>query len=268
MANRASDIGIRAAERNYSPHIERAFRREFVRRNFPRARFSTGLYVAFVLLLVAIDFLGIGVLPDNIVVDPTFLLRLGVALPALIAILCSTYVPIMQRHYQLIVGSAVTVLGSTVISAGALAAHAGSPAFQMGDVMVIAYGTLFLGLLTRTVIAVATILTLLFVLISGIVRVPIDQIFIGTIVLVAIAAMFGASAHRVEQLIRESFLETLALNRMAERDGLTGLYNRRKFESLSVRPNVITNASRLQSSISTTSRTTTTPMAIKLEMIV
>jgi diguanylate cyclase (GGDEF)-like protein len=51
-------------------------------------------------------------------------------------------------------------------------------------------------------------------------------------VVVATALMAVLSARRVERLSRTNFLENRALNEIAERDGLTGLYNRRKFDEL------------------------------------
>ena len=43
------------------------------------------------------------------------------------------------------------------------------------------------------------------------------------------------SALRVERLLRTNFIETQLLNNIAERDGLSGLYNRRMFDTLASR---------------------------------
>jgi diguanylate cyclase (GGDEF)-like protein len=54
-------------------------------------------------------------------------------------------------------------------------------------------------------------------------------------VLVATGLMVVLSAGRVERLARTSYVETQLLNAIAERDGLSGLYNRRMFDTLARR---------------------------------
>ena len=51
------------------------------------------------------------------------------------------------------------VTGMSVMIMSGLAAAAGLPQFQMGDVLVVVYAILFLGLLFRAVMVVATALT-------------------------------------------------------------------------------------------------------------
>jgi PleD family two-component response regulator len=52
---------------------------------------------------------------------------------------------------------------------------------------------------------------------------------------VATGLMAVLSALRVERLLRANFIETQILNNIAERDGLSGLYNRRMFDKLASR---------------------------------
>ena len=60
-------------------------------------------------------------------------------------------------------GTAVIVTGMSVMLISGLAAAAGLPQFQMGDVLVVVYATLFLGLLFRAVLVVAAALLISFV---------------------------------------------------------------------------------------------------------
>jgi diguanylate cyclase (GGDEF)-like protein len=97
------------------------------------------------------------------------------------------------------------------------------------------YATLFLGLLFRYVVGVAVCLVAGFVGIGvGLGVPPQDLVFAGS-VMIAAALMAVLSAGRVERLVRANFVETQLLNDIAERDGLSGLYNRRMFDALTRR---------------------------------
>jgi len=170
-------------------------------------------------------------LPDH-ALRAIVVLRLGVASPALIVILLATAWAPLRRHYQTVVGSAVTALGLSVMTISAIAAASGTPQLQMGDVLVIVYACLFLGLEQRAVIAVAGILVSAFFAIGISVGVGAADLTFAGAVIFATALMTVLSAHRVVQLARANFVENRMLNERAERDGLTGVYNRRKFDML------------------------------------
>jgi diguanylate cyclase (GGDEF)-like protein len=143
--------------------------------------------------------------------------------------------PELHRHYQWIAGTAVAVTGMSVMVISGLAAAGGAPQFQMGDVLVIVYATLFLGLLFRAVLIVACALLLGFVSIGLFLGVSSDHLIFASCVVFATTLMSVLSALRMERLLRANFIENRLLNDIAERDGLTGLYNRRMFDSLTNR---------------------------------
>ena len=215
--------------------LEQQFRDAHLERNLPRARFATGIYLALVLVVTAINMFGNVAPPPEGVLAPIYVLRLGVACPALVLILAATYLRPLHRHYQWIAAGAVTLTGLSVMTISALAAASGFPQFQMGDVLVLVYATLFLGLLFRVVVAVAVALGLGFVGIGLALGVPPEDLVFAASVLVATGLMAVLSAGRVERLVRRSFVETQLLNDIAERDGLSGLYNRRMFDTLARR---------------------------------
>src|SRR4029079_15765576 len=140
-----------------------------------------------------------------------------------------------RRHYQGIAAFAVVVNGLAVMTISALAAGSGQPQFQMGAVLVIVYATLFLGLLFRFVLAVAVCLVCAFVTIGLALGVHGQDLVFAASVLVATGLMAVLSEARVERLMRTTFVETQLLNDIAERDGLSGLYNRRMFDNLTSR---------------------------------
>jgi diguanylate cyclase (GGDEF)-like protein len=226
----------REAERlKFAPETEAEFQTEFVKRSLPRARWATAIYLALVAVVTAINMRGTMTPLAESVLQPIYLLRLGVACPALVLILAATVVPELQRHYQWIAGTAVVATGMSVMVISGLAAAAGMPQFQMGDVLVVVYATLFLGLLFRGVLVVAGALLVSFVLIGWYLGVSRDHLIFASCVVFATTLMSVLSALRMERLLRANFLENRLLNDFAERDGLTGLYNRRMFDNLTNR---------------------------------
>jgi len=214
---------------------EQHFREGHLAMNLPRARSSTAIYLALICVVTAINLLG-GLVPlSSAQFEPIYVLRIAIACPALVVILAATYVPALRRHYQAIAAVAVIVNGLAVMTISALAARAGVPQFQMGDVLVVVYATLFLGLLYRVVVAVGICLVCAFVSIGLVLGVHGQDLVFAASVLVATTLMGVLSAARVETLMRTTFIETQLLNDIAERDGLSGLYNRRMFDTLTRR---------------------------------
>jgi diguanylate cyclase (GGDEF)-like protein len=219
----------------FAPQTEAEFQTYFVQRSLPRARWATAIYLALVAVVTAINMRGTMTPLADEVLQPIYLLRLGVACPALVVILAATVIPELQRHYQWIAGTAVIVTGMSVMIISGLAAAAGMPQFQMGDVLVVVYATLFLGLLFRAVMVVAAALLVGFVAIGWYLGVSSEHLIFASSVVFATTLMSVLSALRMERLVRANFIENRLLNDIAERDGLSGLYNRRMFDNLTSR---------------------------------
>jgi len=230
-AKTASEIdGLR-----FAPEAESQFQTYFIQRSLPRARWATAIYLALVAVVTAINMRGSMAPLSDAVLQPIYLLRLGVACPALVIILAATVIPQLQRHYQWIAATAVIVTGMSVMVISGLAAANGQPQFQLGDVLVVVYATLFLGLLFRPVVIVAAALMLGFVGIGMSLGVSGDHLIFASCVIFATTLMSALTALRMERLLRANFIENRLLNDIAERDGLTGLYNRRMFDNLTSR---------------------------------
>jgi diguanylate cyclase (GGDEF)-like protein len=219
----------------FSPETESEFQRYFIQRSLPRARWATAIYLALVAVVTAINMRGTMVPFGQSLLEPIYLLRLGVACPALVVILAATVIPELQRHYQWIASTAVIVTGISVMLISGFAAAEGLPQFQMGDVLVVVYATLFLGLLFRGVLVVATALLISFIAIGLVLGVSSEHLIFAGSVVFATTLMSVLSALRMERLLRANFIENRLLNDIAERDGLTGLYNRRMFDNLTNR---------------------------------
>jgi len=219
----------------FNPETESEFQSYFIQRSLARARWATAIYLALVAVVTAINMRGTMVPFGQSLLEPIYLLRLGVACPALVVILAATVIPELQRHYQWIASTAVVVTGISVMLISGFAAAEGLPQFQMGDVLVVVYATLFLGLLFRAVLVVATALLISFISIGLYLGVSSEHLIFAASVVFATTLMSVLSALRMERLLRANFIENRLLNDIAERDGLTGLYNRRMFDNLTNR---------------------------------
>ena len=188
-----------------------------------------------IVIVTAINLLG-GFTPfTEAILEPIYLLRLAVSCPALLLILLATYVPALRRHYQAIAAVAVVVNGLAVMTIERACSQVRPTAVPDGrragdglrhpvprpSVPIRVRGRGVPRLCVRHDRASA--------------RVPGQDLVFAASVLVATGLMAVLSAARVERLMRTTFVETQLLNDIAERDGLSGLYNRRMFDTLTRR---------------------------------
>lgn len=96
--------------------------------------------------------------------------------------------------------------------------------------LVVLYGCLFLGLLFNVAVTIAGVLIAAHFVMGIVTGLPFDVLYYSTAILGGAAVVGGISAYNLEHALRTNFLETRVLNELAERDGMTGLYNRRIFD--------------------------------------
>jgi diguanylate cyclase (GGDEF)-like protein len=214
------------------PALEHQFRREYANIHAVGAMIATAIYLALVAIITAMNVFGQMAPAPGASLSAIIFLRLGIAGPALVAIMLAIELQPLRRYYQSIVAGAALTLGISVMTISAIMASAGQTQFQMGDVLVVCYTCLFLGLLGRVVAFVATGLVIAFLAVGIVYGVPRESLIFAGAVIFVTSLMTVISSWRVERLSRRNFLENRFLNEIAERDGLTGLYNRRKFDEL------------------------------------
>jgi len=217
------------------PALEEEFRRDFMEKNAAGAVIATAIYLALIAIVTIGNVFGEMAPMPRATLSQIVFLRLGVAGPALVTILLAIELRALRPYYQPIVAGAALVLGVSVLTISAIMATSGETQFQMGDVLVVAYTCLFLGLLGRGVVIVASGLVVAFCFIGYLYAVPSQGLTFAGSIVIAAALMAAVAAFRLERLSRMSFLENRFLNEIAERDGLTGLYNRRRFDELAQR---------------------------------
>ena len=205
--------------------LEKDFREFYVAQNLPRARLSGLIALMVVLSVACIDLL----LGTNTAATLKTL-RLGILCPLLVVLGVAISVPAAQRYYTEVVAVGVTLIGFVVTYIAHLGALAGSSYVLAGLVLVVLYGCLFLGLLFNVAMAVTGIMIAAHFITGLAVDLPFDALYYSTAILGGAAVIGGISTYNLEYALRTNFLETRLLNELAERDGMTGLYNRRIFD--------------------------------------
>ena len=213
------------AKLRFSDLLEKEFREFYIGVNLPRARLS-GLIALILLLSVTCIDLILGA-PTGAHLNT---LRLGVLCPLLVIIGVAVSLPAARRYYPEIAAIGVILVGSVVVYISHVAAVQGASYILAGLVLVVLYACLFLGLLFNIAISLAGLLVGAHLLMGFLLGLPPSELFYMTAILGAAAVIGGISTYNLEHALRTNFLETRWLNELAERDGLSGLYNRRMFD--------------------------------------
>lgn len=212
------------AKLRFAGLLEKEFRDFYIGQNLPRARLSGLIALILVLAVTCIDLvLGAAGAELNT-------LRLGVLFPLVAVIGIAISLPAARRYYPEVASVGVTLIGFVVTYIAHLGALQGASYVLAGLVLVILYACLFLGLLFNLAIGIAALLVLTHFVMGVFLGLPLNELYYMTAILGAAAVVGGISTYNLEHALRTNFLETRLLNELAERDGLTGLYNRRIFD--------------------------------------
>jgi diguanylate cyclase (GGDEF)-like protein len=205
--------------------LEKEFREFYINQNLPRARLSGLIALIVVLAVTCID-----LLLGSSAGGTLNTLRLGILCPLLVVLGVGVSVPGAQRYYTEAVGVGVTLIGFVVTYIAHLGALSGSSYVLAGLVLVVLYGCLFLGLFFNVAVSIAGVLIAGHFITGILIGLPFDALYYSTAILGGAAVIGGVSTYKLEHSLRTNFLETRVLNELAERDGMTGLYNRRIFD--------------------------------------
>jgi diguanylate cyclase (GGDEF)-like protein len=205
--------------------LEKDFRDFYIAQNLTRARLSALIALVLVLAVTSIDLL-LGSRADG----PLDALRLGVLCPLVAVVGIAISLPGAQRYYTEVAAVGVTLVGLVATYIAHLAALQGDSYVLAGLVLVVLYACLFLGLLFDVAVTIAALLVLAHFVMGALLGLPFNELYYTTAMLGAAAVIGGIATYNLEAALRTSFLEKRRLNELAERDGLTGLYNRRIFD--------------------------------------
>ena len=226
-ANRSAAAGqLQAgfASLRFEGPLEKDFRDAYLEQNTPRARIAGLVALVLILGITCIDLL-LGSASQTISA-----LRLGLLCPVLALTLVATYLPVLRPYFMNITGAGTLLVGLTANYISITGALDGAGHMLAGPVLVVFYACLFLGLLFNMAVIIATAILVSYCLIGWYLDLPLNQLIYTSAMLSAAALIGSIAAYNLEHALRSSFLETRLLNDLAERDGLTGLYNRRMFD--------------------------------------
>lgn len=206
--------------------LEREFREFYVAQNLPRARLSGLIALILVLAVTCIDL----IFGDAGYLQRINVLRLGVVVPLLVLIVVGSYLPMLERYYVHVAAVGITLVGIAIDYICHLGAAQGASYMLAGVVLVNLYACLFMGFFFGTAISIAGFLVVVHFAMGIVLSEPLNELFYMTAILATATVIGAISTYNLEHALRTNFLETRLLNELAERDGLTGLYNRRIFD--------------------------------------
>ena len=206
--------------------LEREFRREYFGTRLRQIRFNLGLAL---LLVVSFGFLYLLVMPlrDNVAL---YAVQFGLVLPLVLGGIAITYLRDGRRIYPRVAPMLVPVGGLAIIAIELKAAQSGVLVVFASLLLTSIYTYFLLGLLFYDAIRTNVILWAAYLAFGIVGGLPESVVIYNSMVLL-LANLVGASvAYSVEMGIRQHFLERRMLAETAARDGLTGIYNRRRFD--------------------------------------
>ncbi len=208
----------------FSQFVEGEFRRAYAETNYPRTRqlLLTGAGASFFGLIIA-------VMRENLSWQ-TAAFVLGVMLPTLMATLVSSYKEGSHGAYQALLALTALWIGLVCTSITVRGSLHGAPYFFGAEVAWIFVVWLVLGLRFRYSAAVATAISALYAWGMLNWQFPLQEVVFSVLTLLAVNVIGAYCCFHLEGAARQAFLDTRTLNDRAERDGLTGLYNRRRYD--------------------------------------
>ena len=209
----------------FHPDLEKAFRREQHEQGLVQLRLNIVLAIGLVLAFIAMDRM---VMPAS--GGLVAVLRFGIIMPALLACLATTFIPHGWQAYARVVGIAAPV-ALTAITALVLGAGEGGSATIFPALVVATIFTYYLvGLSFYAAVRTNLIALGAFVIGGSLVDIAAQQTSYQAMMLF-FANLVGATvAYNLDVARRTGWLESRLLAEMAERDGLTGAFNRRRLD--------------------------------------
>jgi diguanylate cyclase (GGDEF)-like protein len=212
------------AHLHFSALMERQFRQVYAERGYPKVRQILLASAAAILISLIV-----GVVRATLS-WPTAVYMLGITLPVLMATLLQTYKESSYRRSQALLMLTTFLLGLACVSLSLRGSLHGAPYHFAAMVACVFAVWVVLGLQFRyaAVVAVALSCSYLWGLLNW--DFPRGELYFSTAGLLVVNIIGGYSCFKLESAVRQAFQESRLLNELAERDGLTRLYNRRRFD--------------------------------------
>jgi len=208
----------------FGSFLENEFREDYLQENFQKSRLVIGLALIVVVVNTLINLSS----PSG---AAPMMGHFGLTLmtPVLMLTLLASYLGSRLIYHSMLALSALVigVAGAVIDVQASLAGQGYYFAGQVGWVFII---WSMLGLLFSAAAGLCAVVSMIYLACAIYVGLPSEQIFFEGFMLLNVNLLGGYSCYKIEYASRRTFLESRILNQLAERDGLTGLYNRRAFD--------------------------------------
>jgi diguanylate cyclase (GGDEF)-like protein len=210
----------------FERELEREYRREQASQRLPQIRINLYLAAALIVAFGGLNTLVLGTgAPASI-----WAVQFGVLLPVALAAIVITHLPNGRRLYPRLAPVLVPIAGLAVISIELQAAKVGVHSLFATVVFASVFTYYLVGLLFYEAVR-ANALTWAAYVAFGLASGVSDVHVVYNAIVLLFANVVGASvAYGLETVLRAHFLEARLLSEAASRDGLTALYNRRRFD--------------------------------------
>lgn len=219
-------IEMGAPELRFTPFLERDFRAFYLKQMVTRGRLAASVAFLLVLVISSIEIL----FRQPVVDSMPSLVPVALLAPLLGLILLATYIPALARHYEIIGSVAITLAGLSSIYLAQLASLNGASYLLASVVLINLYACRFLGFRFSIGVSLASFLVVAHFASGLLIGLPMRELLYMTAILGAATVIGTVSSYNWENTLRTAFVEQRMLNELAQRDGLTGLYNRRIFD--------------------------------------
>lgn len=209
----------------FADFVEEEFLAHYVQSSVQRSRLLP-------IFALAATFYSIGGMVARGGLHPVMLtFDLCVMLPVLVGAFWASLQPSRHRLYQFLLASSALLIGLWISSIVSRASLEGMPYYLAGLVAWIFVIWLMLGLPFRHAAATALTLSCTFVLGGVFFNLQLGEMVFSTLLILFVNFIGAICCYQLEMVVRRSFLDSRVLSQLAERDGLTGLYNRRSYDA-------------------------------------
>ncbi|MGI9341328.1 MAG: GGDEF domain-containing protein [Gammaproteobacteria bacterium] len=208
----------------FSDFVEEEFRQFYSKSSGQRSRLLPTLGIATVLISIGIMLSSDDTHPVQIAF--TF----GIMLPTLLSTLWASTRSDFHRLYQFLLAASALLIGLWITSVVTRESIDGSAYYFGAEIAWVFIVWLMLGLPFRHAAFTALVISAAYIVgLSAWRWHPAETLF-STSMLLIVNVAGAICCYQLEKTVRRSFLESKVLSQLAERDGLTGLYNRRSFD--------------------------------------
>jgi diguanylate cyclase (GGDEF)-like protein len=208
----------------FTDFLENEFREVYTRENYQKSRLVLALCSLVVVVVTLVQ------IYTSSAQRPLMAhFGLFVMAPVLLGTLLSSYLNnrVLFQSLLMLSGFAIGITGAIMDVQASLIGDSYYFAGQVGWVFIM-WSMLGLLFTPAAILCASVSIAYLGCAIYG--GLPADQLFFEGFMLLNANLLGGYSCYKIEYASRRHFLESRILNQLAERDGLTGLYNRRAFD--------------------------------------